>query len=105
MRYKIFGIANKFKNWPRSAYLGLELTSDYACSQKPNPSCEKVPVKSFASAAIREVSQPTNIENEKRKWNIIDPVQVVARRGGDRKYIIIMFWKYLVYIGNEAWLN
>jgi hypothetical protein len=46
----------------------------------------------------------TNRENEKCKWNIIDLIQVVARRG-DRQNIIIMFWKYLVDVGNEAWLN
>jgi hypothetical protein len=49
--------------------------------------------------------QPTHRKNEKCKWNIIDPLQVVARRGGDRHNIIILFWKYLVHIGNEAWLN
>jgi hypothetical protein len=47
----------------------------------------------------------SNRENEKCKWNIIDLIQVVARQGGDRQNIKILFWKYLVDVGNEAWLN
>jgi hypothetical protein len=55
--------------------------------------------------AVRGGLQLTNKENKKCKWNIIDLLQAVARRGGDRQSFIILFWKYLVDTGNEAWLN
>jgi hypothetical protein len=53
--------------------------------------------------AVRGGWQVTKRENKKCKWNIIDPVQVVAGQGGGRQNIKILFWKYLVDIGNEAW--
>jgi hypothetical protein len=40
LRYKIFEVPKKFKNWPRPLF---RLRTDHACHHKPNPSRDTVP--------------------------------------------------------------